>query len=118
MKLVTAVVRWTVADKVAAALETASVRAVAVSAVRGVGWGYEPEHYAFGPRDVGHAPEFARVEFLCAAAEADRLVPVVAEVARSGLPGDGIVFVTAVERLVRVRTGQEGAGVLADLGCR
>jgi nitrogen regulatory protein P-II 1 len=45
---------------------------------------------------------------VCEDADADALVDVIAEVARTGHIGDGKIWVTPVTRLVRIRTGEEG----------
>jgi nitrogen regulatory protein P-II 1 len=115
MRQIKAFVRSYAVDKVVKALEAAGVPGVTVSAVHGVGYGYEPEHFSLAPRDVAHAPQVAKVEVVCTARDADRLVRVILEAARSGLAGDGIVYVAPVERAVKVRTGQEGPEALEAL---
>lgn len=116
MRQIKAFVRVSVVDKVLKAVEAAGVPGVTVSEVHGVGYGYEPEHFSLAPRDLAHAPRIAKVEIVCRAEDADRLVSAITREARTGLPGDGIVFVAPVERAVKVRTGQEGAEALATLG--
>ncbi|MCL4822330.1 MAG: P-II family nitrogen regulator [Vicinamibacteria bacterium] len=116
MRQITAFVRCVAADPVVRALEATGVRGMAVSWVRGLGYGFEPEHIGLGPRDVSHASEMARIDVVCSAVAVDHLVQVLADSARSGLAGDGLVVVTPVERAVRVLTGQEGPEALATLG--
>lgn len=116
MKQIKAFVRSVVTDKVVKALEAAGVPGVTVSAVQGVGHGYNPEHFSLAPRDVRSAPKIAKVEVVCAAQDADRLVRAITEAARSGLAGDGIVYVAPVEHAVKIRTGQEGPEALATFG--
>ena len=81
-----------------------------------MGYGYEPEHFSLAPRDVAHSPQIAKVEVVCTAQDADRLVRAIANAARSGQAGDGIVYVAPVERAVKIRTGEEGPRALATLG--
>jgi nitrogen regulatory protein P-II 1 len=116
MRQIKAFVRSIAVDPVIRALETAGVPGVTVSTVHGVGYGYEPEHFTLAPRDVAHAPRIAKVEVVCTARDVDRLVRVIADAARSGLAGDGIVYVAPVERAMKIRTGQEGPEALATLG--
>ena len=116
MRQIKAFVRSFVVDKVVKALEAAGVPGVTVSTVHGVGYGYEPEHFSLAPRDVAHAPQIAKIEVVCNVADADRLVRTIANAARSGLAGDGIVYVAPVERAVKIRSGQEGPEALATLG--
>ncbi len=44
--------------------------------------------------------------------DADRVVETIVETASSGRIGDGKIFVTALERTVRIRTGEEGDDAL------
>ncbi|HSH26653.1 MAG TPA: P-II family nitrogen regulator, partial [Wenzhouxiangella sp.] len=44
--------------------------------------------------------------------DADRVVETIVETAASGRIGDGKIFVTALERAVRIRTGEEGDDAL------
>ncbi|MFS8068505.1 MAG: P-II family nitrogen regulator, partial [Byssovorax sp.] len=74
MRQIKAFVRCFVVDKVVKALEAVGVPGVTVSRVQGVGYGYEPEHFSLAPRDVTHAPQVAKVEVVCAAKDANRLV--------------------------------------------
>jgi len=116
MRQIKAFVRSGAVDQVVRALEAAGVPGVTVSTVHGVGYGYEPEHFTLAPRDVAHAPRIGKVEVVCRAQDTDRLVRAIADAARSGLAGDGIVYVAPVERAVKVRTGEEGPQALATLG--
>jgi nitrogen regulatory protein PII len=56
------------------------------------------------------------VEVVCRSQDADRLVRAIADAARSGLAGDGIIYVVPAERAVKIRTGQEEVEALATLG--
>ena len=47
-----------------------------------------------------------RLEVLCDSDEADKVVETIADAARTGKIGDGKIWVTAVDRVVRVRTGE------------
>jgi len=116
MRQIKAFVRCIVVDQVVKALEGAGVPGVTVSTCHGAGHGYEPEHFSLAPRDVAHAPQIAKVEVVCAAVDADRLVGAIVSAARSGMAGDGIVYVAPVERAVKIRTGQEGPEALTTLG--
>ena len=53
-----------------------------------------------------------RVEILVDDLDADKVVETVVEAARTGKIGDGKVWVTPVESVVRVRTGERGADAL------
>jgi nitrogen regulatory protein P-II 1 len=112
MKLLKAFVRTRKVDDVIRALETAGAPGITVSCVHGVGYGYDPFLFTLAPRELPKTPEVAKVEVVCGDEDADRLLAALVEAARTGSKGDGIVFVTAVERAVRVRSGEEGDAVL------
>ena len=113
MKLIKAYVRTRKVDDAVRALEGAGAPGITVARVHGVGYGYEPNLFTLAPREVPRTPEVSRVEVACAADRVDELVSVLTASARTGNPGDGIVFVCPLERVVRVRTGEEGEEVLA-----
>lgn len=115
MKLLKAFIRMEVTDAVVRALEKAAAPGITVSAVRGVGYGYDPQ-FSFTEHlsDLRRAPEVSKVEVVCLDEDADRLVAAIVETAHTGGSGDGIVFVTPVERAVRIRTREEGAQAFAN----
>ena len=49
----------------------------------------------------------ARLEVVCRKETAAEIVRTLREAARTGRPGDGIIYVTPVERAVKIRTGSE-----------
>jgi nitrogen regulatory protein P-II 1 len=112
MKLLKAFVRNRQVDAVVRALEDAGAPGISVSRVHGVGYGYEPYLFTLAPREVPKTPEVVKVEVVCREEEVDPLMEALVAGARTGSPGDGIVFVTPVERAVRIRTGEEGSEVL------
>jgi nitrogen regulatory protein P-II 1 len=48
-----------------------------------------------------------KVEVVVKTSEVDRAVDAIVKAARTGKIGDGKIFITAVERVVRIRTGEE-----------
>lgn len=54
----------------------------------------------------------AKLEIVCTADEAPRFCEVIRSQAHTGDPGDGRIFVTAVERGINIRTGTEGTKAL------
>ena len=112
MRLVTAIVKPFKLDDVKAALETLGVLGLTVSEVRG--YGRQKGHtevYRGAEYTVDLVPK-VRVEILVDDLDADRVVETVVEAARTGKIGDGKVWVTPVESVVRVRTGERGADAL------
>ena len=112
MKLLKAFVRTRQVDDVIGALRVAKAPGITVSRVHGVGYGYDPLLFTLSPSELSKAPEVARVEVVCDDEDAQRLVDTVVDVARTGSQGDGIVFITDVQRAVKIRTGEEDSEAL------
>lgn len=113
MKLIKAYVRTWKVDGVIRSLQRAGAPGITVARVHGVGYGYEPNLFTLAPREFPKTPEISRVEVACGADRVEELLSALVAAARTGDPGDGIVFVVPLERVVRVRNGQEGDEVLA-----
>ncbi len=112
MRLVTAIVKPFKLEDVKSALETLGVLGLTVSEVRG--YGRQKGHtevYRGAEYTVDLVPK-VRVEILVDDLDADKVVETVVEAARTGKIGDGKVWVTQVESVVRVRTGERGADAL------
>ena len=112
MKLLKAFIRIGCVDTVVRALQEAGAPGITISHVHGVGYDYDPERYTFASGVEGKAPEVVKIEVACRRDDADRLLRAVVETAGSGRRGDGIVFVTPVERAVKIRNGAEAAEAL------
>ncbi|MHA6793247.1 P-II family nitrogen regulator [Pseudonocardia bannensis] len=112
MKLITAIVKPFVLEDVKAALEQIGVLGMTVSEVQG--YGRQKGHtevYRGAEYSVDFVPK-VRVEVLADDTLADKVVDAVVEAARTGKIGDGKVWVTPVETVVRVRTGERGADAI------
>jgi nitrogen regulatory protein P-II 1 len=108
MKLVTAIVKPFVLEDVKGALEQIGVLGMTVSEVQG--YGRQKGHtevYRGAEYSVDFVPK-VRVEVVADDTLADKVVDAVVEAARTGKIGDGKVWVTSVESVVRVRTGERG----------
>ena len=106
MKLVTAIIKPHKLDEVKAALMSAGVAGLTVSEVRGYGRQRgHTEIYRGAEYTVEFIPK-VKLEILADDASVDAVIEAVVGVARSGEVGDGKVFVTCVDRIVRIRTGE------------
>lgn len=108
MKLVTAIVKPFVLEDVKVALEQIGVLGLTISEVQG--YGRQKGHtevYRGAEYSVDFVPK-VRVEVVVDDALLDKVVDAVVEAARTGKIGDGKVWVTPVETVVRVRTGERG----------
>ena len=106
MKLVTAIIKPFKLDDVKAALETLGVHGLTASEVQGFGRQKgHTEVYRGAEYTVDLVPK-VKIEILTTDESAVKVVDAVVEASRTGKIGDGKVWVTAVETLVRVRTGE------------
>jgi nitrogen regulatory protein P-II 1 len=112
MKLVTAIVKPFRLDDVKDALKAHGVQGLTVSEVQGFGRQRgHTEVYRGAEYEVDFVPK-VRVEVLVDDAGADAIVDTIVQAARTGKIGDGKVWVTPVESVVRVRTGEAGTDAL------
>ena len=112
MRLVTAVLKPFVLDRVRAALEPLGVGGLTVSEVSGFGRQKgHTEIYRGAEYQVAFNPKI-RIDLVVDDERADAVVAALADAARTGTIGDGKVWVTPVETLVRVRTGERGSEAL------
>ncbi len=109
MKLITAIVKPFKIDDVKEALKSAGVQGMTVSEVRGFGrQGGHSETYRGAEYKIDYVPK-VRIELVVDDAVADRIVDAIRDAAATGKIGDGKIWVTEVDRLVRIRTGEEGS---------
>lgn len=112
MKLVTAIVQPSKLADVQVALAMHGVSGMTISETSG----YARQH---GHSEIYRGEEFTidfvlkvKVEILVADGGVSEVVDVIAEAARTGEVGDGKIWVTPVEEVVRVRTGEHGAAAV------
>lgn len=112
MKLITAIIRAFKLDEVREALTEVGVSGITVTEVKGFG------------RQKGHTELYRGAEYVvdflpklkveCAVTEAmlDQALEAVRSAASTGKVGDGKIFVTAIEQVIRIRTGELDADAL------
>ncbi|SDD80825.1 P-II family nitrogen regulator [Aquimonas voraii] len=108
MKLVTAIIRPFKLDEVREALSQAGVSGITITEVKGFG------------RQKGHTELYRGAEYVVdflpkvkieTAVSEDRVevvIEAISQAARTGKTGDGKIFVTPIEQVVRIRTGETG----------
>lgn len=107
--LVTAVIKPHRLDEVKDALKGIGVQGLTVSEVKGVGrQGGHTETYRGAEYTIDLIPKL-KVEVVCDTGDADKVVDSIVASARTGKIGDGKIWVTPVDRLVRIRTGERDA---------
>ena len=112
MKLVTAVIKPFKLDDVKDALKAIGVAGITVSEVRGFGrQGGHTETYRGAEYKIDFVPKVS-LSVVIADETVDSVVDTIVSAAATGKIGDGKIWVTDVERLVRIRTGEEGADAI------
>ena len=108
MKLVTAIVKPFKLDDVKDALKSAGVAGMTVSEVRGFGrQGGHTETYRGSEYQIDFVPK-SRLDIIVDDAVVESVVEAIVSAAATGKIGDGKVWVTDVDDLVRIRTGERG----------
>lgn len=112
MKLITAIVKPAKVDDIKDALHAAGVHGMTVSEVRGFG-------RQKGHKEIYRGAEYtvdflskARIEVLTDDEEYQNILDLIVDTANTGSIGDGKVWVTTVESVIRVRTGETGKEAL------
>lgn len=108
MKKVEAIIRQFKLDEVRLALGEIGVTGVTVTEVKGFG---RQKGHAELFHGVEHTTPFlpkAKVEVVCADDLAEKVVETIMAMARTGRIGDGKIFVSPVDDVIRIRTGERG----------
>jgi nitrogen regulatory protein PII len=112
MKLITAVVKPFKLDDVKDALRDAGVTGMTVSEVRGFGrQGGHTETYRGAEYSIDFIPK-VRLELVVDDSVVESTLNAIREAAATGKIGDGKIWITSVERIVRIRTGEEGTDAI------
>jgi nitrogen regulatory protein P-II 1 len=112
MKLITAVVKPFKLDEIKTALKEAGVTGMTVTEVQGFGrQSGHTEVYRGAEYTIDFVPK-VRIEVLADDSDVERLIEVLTSSARTGKIGDGKVWVSPVEQVARIRTGELGPDAL------
>ena len=112
MKKIEAIIKPFKLDEVKEALKSAGVSGMTVTEVQGFGrQSGHTEVYRGTEYTVDFVPK-VRIEVVVGEVEAARVVDAIVEAASTGQIGDGKVWVTTIDEIVRVRTGERGADAL------
>ncbi len=107
MKMVTAIIQESKLDAVREALVKADVSRITVSRVSGHGRSMEQDIY----RGTAYTPNLipkVRVEIACNDEFVEPAIEAIRSAANSGAVGDGKIFITPLDEIIRIRTGERG----------
>ena len=112
MKMITAIIKPFKLDDVREALSEIGVQGITVTEVKGFGRQKgHTELYRGAEYVVDFLPK-VKVEIAVAADIAEKVIEAIRGAANTGKIGDGKIFVSTVEQVVRIRTGETGAEAL------
>ena len=115
MKLVVAIVRPDRANDVVEALYRAEVRGLSMSRVHGHGGDLERVETYRGTTVKMEFQEKVRIEIAVSDHFVEPTIQAIIEGARTGDVGDGKIFVVPLERVVRIRTGEEDRSAVTPI---
>ena len=117
MKLITAIIKPFKLDEVREALSEVGVSGITVTEVKGFG------------RQKGHTELYRGAEYVVdflpkvkieAAVDdgiVERAIEAIEKSAKTGKIGDGKIFVSSIEQVIRIRTGETGSSAVAETRC-
>lgn len=106
MKMITAIIKPFRLDEVREALSEAGVTGMTLTEVKGFGRQKgHTEHYRGAEYTVDFLPK-VKIEVAVNADQADAVTEAIIHAARTGKVGDGKVFISTIEKTVRIRTGE------------
>lgn len=112
MKRIEAIIQPHKLDEVKAALHAIGVEGMTISDVRGHGRQKgHTETYRGNEYKVDLIPK-VRLDLVVSDTRAREVVEAITNAARSGKIGDGKIFVSSVDEAIRIRSGEQGEGVL------
>lgn len=115
MKLITAIIRPEKVSDVLSKLFGSEVRGLTISSARGHGGEMEHVETYRGTKVKMELVEKIRIEIGVSDDFVDSTVAAIVESARTGEVGDGKIFVSPVERVVRIRTGETDSAAVTPL---
>ena len=109
MKMVTAIIKPFKLDDVREALMKLGFEGMTVTEVRGCGRQKgKTENFQGNSEEALFLPK-VKIELAVPAKKADKVIETIAEAANTGRIGDGKIFVHALDKIVRIRTGETGS---------
>ncbi len=112
MQLITAIIKPFTLDQVKEAIEQLGVLGLTVSEVQGYG---RQKGHTEVYRGAEYSVEFVakvRIDLVVEDSVVDKVIDVIVRAARTGKIGDGKVWSTPVDTIVRVRTGERGTDAI------
>ena len=108
MKEIKAYIRPALTHRVIEALKQAGVTNISILLVKGLGLLEDPQNEQYDAEFIEQSSDVMKLEIVSDDAKATRYLQIIKELAHTGNAGDGLIYVTDVQRTVKIRTGEEG----------
>lgn len=113
MKEIKAYIRTDALANTVNALQGAGAPGITVVAVHPVGYGFDPNFFLPENKDpVKNCCAITKLEVVCKDQDVDRFVEIISGSSYTGTKGDGMIFITSVDRAIKIRTGEQGEAAL------
>ena len=112
MKRITAITRPERMEILKDALFAAGIKGMTISQVNGCGNQHGWKEYYRGTEVLLNMVPKVKFEIVVDDAQVDGIIDVILEAARTGEVGDGKIFVSPVEEVIRIRTGERGESAI------
>ena len=112
MKMITAIIKPFKLDEVREALSEIGIKGLTITEVKG--YGRQKGHtelYRGAEYMIDFVPK-VKLELAVADDQCEQVIETISKSANSGKIGDGKIFVTSVEQVIRIRTGETGSEAL------
>ncbi len=112
MKKIEAIIKPFKLDEVRDALHEIGIQGMTVTEVKG--FGRQKGHvelYRGAEYDINFVPK-VKIEVIISDALADKVLSTLQKTAKTGKIGDGKIFVSSIEQIVRIRTGETGEAAI------
>ena len=113
MKEIKAYIRTEKAEEVIESLAQSGIHDVTLIDVMGCGHLMDPPNCKYSIKFVERYSKLAKLELVCPDGDVESVVSIIRGAAYTGMPGDGKIFVTPIEYVMKIRTGETGAEALA-----
>jgi nitrogen regulatory protein P-II 1 len=112
MKEIKAYIRPERVDNVVRDLEAAGFCCMTIVDVSGLGEYADPEKAKYSFKFVEKYSRNIKIELVCTDEQVEKAVAAIIKGGRTQKSGDGILFVSTIDRAVKIKNGEEGKGIL------
>lgn len=113
MKEIKAYIRTSAVAGTVDALTEAGAPGITVVTVHPVGYGFDPNFFQPERADpIKYSPSITKLEVVCKDDDVERFMEIISGGSYTGTRGDGMIFVSPIERAVKIRTSEQGDNAL------